>query len=157
MSDARYRAAAYAYIGYGVVYWIGGMWLLSQGVGVMGGRTGGATSASMVRWGLIGLLPLIAIPALLWRRWSWLGGVASRRTFAWLIVLLLAARTWKVAQVALTGDAATVAAPWGGSVSFQAGALIFLGVTLLALVMVARAVVTPERAGASAPGSPRVQ
>jgi hypothetical protein len=154
VSDARYRTAAYAYLVYGVVYWIGGMWLLSQGVGVMGGRTGGATSASMLRWGVIGLLPLIAIPLLLWRRWSWLGGVASRRTFAWLIVLLLAARTWKVAQVALTCDAAaTVAAPWGGVVTFQAGALIFLEVTLAALVLIVRAALTPaaatpERAGA---------
>src|SRR5919106_75193 len=136
--------AAYAYIGYGIVYWIGGLWLLSQGVGVMGGRTGGATTASMVRWGLIGLVPLIAIPLLLWRRWSWLGGVFSRRTLAWLLTLLLILRTWKVAQVALQGDGATVAAPWGGAVSFRTGAALFLVVTLAALVAVARAALTRE-------------
>src|SRR5207244_8430490 len=64
-SDDRFRRAAQAYVGYGIVYWIGGLWLLSQGVGVMGGRTAGATGASMARWGLIGLVPLVVIPWLL--------------------------------------------------------------------------------------------
>ena len=99
---------------YGIVYWIGGMWLLSQGVGVMG-STAGATTASMVRWGLIGAVPLIVIPLLLSRRWSWRRGILSRRVFAALITLLLAVRAWKVGAVAVHGDAASVAAPWGGS------------------------------------------
>jgi hypothetical protein len=127
------------------VYWLGGMWLLSQGVGVMGGRGDGATGATMVRWGIAGAVPLIAIPLLLWRRWSWLGGVLSRRTFAALVAVLLALRAWKVAGVALSDAGATVAAPWGGAITFQAGAAIFLVVTLIALVAVARAVLTPER------------
>jgi hypothetical protein len=138
--------AAYAYLAYGIVYWVGGMWLLSQGIGVMGGRGSDGTTASMMRWGLIGALPLIAIPLLLARRWSWLGGVVSRRTFAALVALLLALRTWKVAGVALDGGGTSVAAPWGGEMSFQAGAAIFLVMTLLALVAVARAVSTPDHA-----------
>jgi len=148
-ADRRFRVAAYAYLVYGVVYWLGGMWLLSQGVGVMGGRTGAGTTASLARWGLIGAVPLILIPLLLSRRWSWLRGAAgvARRAFAALIVLLLALRAWKVGAVALHGDGASIAAPWGGAMTFQAGAAIFLVVTLAALVAVARAIATPERAG----------
>ena len=38
-----FHAAAFAYLGYGVVYWVGGLYLISQGVGVAGGQTRGAT------------------------------------------------------------------------------------------------------------------
>jgi hypothetical protein len=131
------------------VYWLGGMWLLSQGVGVMGGRTGGATSASMIRWGLIGAVPLILIPVLLSRRWSWRRGVLSRRVFAVLVAVLLAIRAWKVGVVAVHGGDAAVEAPWGGSITFQGGAAIFLVVTLVALAAVARAALTPDVAGES--------
>lgn len=136
-----FRAAARAYVAYGLVYLIGGLYLLSQGVGVMGASTRGATSSAMLRWGLIGLIPLIAVPWLLARPWSWLGGWVSRRTFAWLIALLLAVRAIKVAEVAV-GSSAAVAAPWGGEVSFRAGAAVFLVVTVVALAFVARAAVT---------------
>lgn len=144
MSERRFRTAALTYLGYGVVYWIGGLWLLSQGVGVMGGRTGGGTAASLLRWGVIGLVPLVAIPLCLWRRWSFAAGWVSRRTFAWLVAALLAFRVWKVAGVALRSDGGAVAAPWGGSVTFQAGAVVFVLVTILALVAVTRAAATRE-------------
>lgn len=146
VAASRFRVAARAYLAYGVVYWAGGMWLLSQGVGVMGARSNGTTATSMVRWGLLGLVPLVVVPWLLSRRWSWLGGLVSRRTFAWLIAVLLLVRAWKVGQVALHHDGAAVAAPWGGLVTFQAGAAVFLVVAVAALIAVARAASTPERA-----------
>jgi hypothetical protein len=133
-----YRAAARAYVVYGVVYLAGGLYLIGQGVGVMGAATTGATLWSMARWGLIGLIPLVVVPWLLTRHWSWLGGMISRRTFAWLLAALLAMRAVKVGAVAARGGAA-VAAPWGGQITFQAGALVFLVVTLAALVLVVRA------------------
>ena len=34
----RFRLAARAYLVYGVVYWLGGFYLATQGVGVRGGR-----------------------------------------------------------------------------------------------------------------------
>ena len=85
----RFRAAAIAYLVYGVVYWVGGLYLVSQGVGVAGGR-GGDTGASVVAWGLTGLVPLVGDPAAPLAPWSWLGGWVSRRSFAWLLALFLA-------------------------------------------------------------------
>jgi membrane protease YdiL (CAAX protease family) len=138
-----YRGAARAYALYGVVYLVGGLYLLSQGVGVMGGTGSGSTTRTMVRWGLIGLIPLVAIPWLLSRRWSFLGGWASRRTFAWVVALLLAVRAFKVGELALRGGA-SVPAPWGGEITFQAGAALFLVVTLAALAFVLRAALSRE-------------
>jgi hypothetical protein len=140
-----YRAAARAYFLYGLVYLVGGLYLISQGVGVMGGSTGGATTRMMLRWGFIGLIPLVVIPWLLSRPWSWLGGLVSRRTFAWIVAVLLALRAYKVGEVARRGGA-SVAAPWGGEISFQTGAVVFLVVTLIALGFVLRAAVYREPA-----------
>src|SRR5439155_3036611 len=137
MAD-RFRAAALAYFVYGVVYLVGGLYLIYRGVGVMGAPTSGATAATLARWGLIGLIPLIVIPWFLGRRWSWMRGWVSRRTFAVLVAVLLAIRAFKVGAAAVH-PGARVAAPWGGEITFQAGAVIFLVVTLMALVFVARA------------------
>jgi len=136
MSD-HFRAAAIGYLVYGLVYWVGGLYLLSQGVGVAGGR-GGDTGSSVVTWGLLGLVPLVVIPLLLWRPWSWLSGWISRRSFAWLLAIFLVFRMWAVARVAVRG-AGTVVAPWGTEVSFRSGAIVFLVVTAFALFLVARA------------------
>ena len=135
----RYRAAARAYFCYGIVYLVGGLYLVSQGVGVMGARTAEASARTMLSWGLLGLIPLVVIPWLLSRPWSWLGGLVSRTVLAWIVTVLLAYRAYKVGQIALRGGA-SVAAPWGGEIGFQAGAFAFLIVTLVALGFVLRAV-----------------
>ena len=140
MADA-FRAAARAYFIYGVVYLVGGLYLISQGVGVMGAPATGATSLTMLRWALIGLIPLVAIPWLLARRWSWAHGWVSRRTFAALVAILLAIRAFKVGAAAFHRGA-TIAAPWGGEITFQAGAAVFFVVTVAALFFVARAAVS---------------
>ena len=133
-----FRTAARVYFAYGVVYLVGGLYLVSQGVGVAGGRVSGAPGPAMLRWGLIGLIPLAVVPLLLSRPWSWLGGWLSRRTFAWLVAALLAVRAFKVGEVAIRGGA-SVPAPWGGDITFQAGAVVFLAVALAALACVLRA------------------
>jgi hypothetical protein len=142
MAD-RYRAAARAYAVYGLVYLVGGLYLISQGVGVMGGPASAATDRTMLRWGLIGLIPLVIIPWLLARPWAWFRGWISRRTFAWLVAALLTLRAVKVGEVAFRGGA-SVAAPWGGEITFQAGALVFLLVTVVALAFVVRAAIEPQ-------------
>jgi hypothetical protein len=138
MTTDPFRHAALAYLGYGFVYLVGGLYLIHHGVGVAGARAGASTVSSMVGWGFVGLLPLVVIPLLLWRPWSWLGGWISRRTFAWLIAVLLALRAYKVGEVAWRGGGA-VPAPWGGEISFRVGGAIFLVVTLLALGFMIRA------------------
>jgi hypothetical protein len=141
--DDRFRAAAGAYAVYGLVYEAGGLYLLAQGVGVMGGRSGDTAHAMLV-WGLVGLVPLVVIPLLLWLRWSWLSGWVSRRTFAWLVAALLAIRAYKVGEVAVRGGG-SVPAPWEGSISFRSGAIVFLAVTVMALAFVVRAAATRGR------------
>jgi hypothetical protein len=133
-----------AYLAYGLFYWVGGLYLLSQGVGVAGGR-GSSTGSSMVGWGLVGLVPLVVIPVLLWWPWSWLSGWISRRTLAALVAVLLALRAVAVGKVIVRGGG-TVVAPWGGEVTFRAGAIVFLAVTLVALIFVARAAWRPTPA-----------
>jgi hypothetical protein len=136
----RFRTAAIGYLIYGVVYWVGGLYLLSQGVGVAGGRSGGGAGASMATWGLLGLAILVAIPLLLWHSWPWFDRwVLSRRDFARVIALLMAIRLVEVLRVALRPEAAAVAAPWGGEISFRTGAVVFAAVTAVALILVARA------------------
>ena len=141
--DARYRAAAGAYLVYGSVYLVGGLYLISQGVSVADARTEAATTEAMVRWGLIGLIPLVGIPLLLRRSWSFLGGWISRRSFGGLVALFLIARSYKVGEVAVRGGGA-VPAPWGGDIGFQPGAVVFLAFTLVALAFLLRALRTPH-------------
>lgn len=147
MTDARFQAAARAYVVYGLVYLVGGLYLISQGVGVMGASTGAATTRTMLRWGLIGLIPLVIVPWLLARRWSWLGGWLSRRTFAWVLAVLLAVRAVKVGEAAWRSTAA-VAAPWGGEITFRAGAAVFFLVTVVAFLFVAVAAWTADQKAA---------
>src|SRR2546422_1209330 len=56
----RYRDAARAYLAYGIVYWIGGAWLVLQGIGVRG-----TMAAPGVTWIVLGLVFVVAIPYLL--------------------------------------------------------------------------------------------
>jgi hypothetical protein len=136
--QARFRLAARAYLLYGIVYWVGGLYLLWHGVGVMGGPDA-RRGSTLAFWAIAGLVPMLVIPYLLAARRRWFERwVLSRRDFARVVALLLAFRAWKVAGVAVH-EGAAVPAPWGGAVSFQAGAAVFLIVTVAALIAVARA------------------
>ncbi|MBI2159388.1 MAG: hypothetical protein HYU25_03185 [Candidatus Rokubacteria bacterium] len=135
MSDP-FRLAARAYLAYGIVYWVGGVYLAWHGVGVRGGRM---MQAGVV-WIVLGLVFVIVIPYLLAGRRAWFERwVLSRRDFARVLSLLMAFRGWEVLKVALRAETATVAAPWGGVVTFRAGAAVFFVVTVAALACVARA------------------
>ena len=149
MSD-RYHLAARAYLVYGIVYWIGGLYLLWHGVGVMGAASGrGSGSGSLVFWALVGLVPLLVIPYLLHAPRAWFERwIFCRRDFARVVALFLAFRAYKVGQVAASAHGASVPAPWGDTVSFQIGAVVFLVVTLGALILIARAAWGREQAHA---------
>lgn len=139
-----FRAAAVAYLVYGIVYWVGGVWLALQGVGVRGGRM---VQAGIV-WIVLGLVLVIVVPYLLRRRRAWFERwVLARRDFARILSLLMLVRAWEVLRVALRPETAAVAAPWGGEVTFRTGAAVFFVVTVAALALVARAAWAPERPG----------
>lgn len=144
-ADGRFRLAARVYLAYGIVYYAGGLYLLNQGVGVMG-STGTRGGSSLAFWALAGLVPMLGVPYLLHARRRWFERwVFSRRDFARVVAVLLALRAYKVGQVVASDHAASVAAPWSGTVSFRVGAAVFLVVTLAALAAVVRAGWTAER------------
>jgi len=94
----RFRLAARAYLAYGVVYWIGGVYLATQGVGVRGGRF----MQAGVAWIVIGLVLVVGIPYLLAQRRGWFERwVLSRRDFARILTAFMAVRAWHVLLVAL--------------------------------------------------------
>jgi len=139
----RFRLAARAYLVYGVVYWLGGFYLATQGVGVRGGRM---MQAGVV-WIVLGLVLVVLIPYLLAQRRAWFERwILSRRDFARVLTAFMAVRAWHVLKVALRPETATVAAPWGGEVTFRVGAIVFVSVTVAALLVVGRAAWAKEAA-----------
>jgi hypothetical protein len=131
-----FHDAARAYLAYGIVYWVGGVWLVLHGVGVRGGRMAQAGAA----WIVLGLVLVVLIPYILRAPRAWFERwVLARRDFARIVVVLMAVRAWEVLRIALRADTAAVAAPWGGEISFRAGAAAFFVVTVAALAVVARA------------------
>jgi len=131
----RFRTAARAYFAYGIVYLIGGGYLILHGVGVQ--RSSVITG---IEWLSVGVLLVVGIPYLLRRRRRWFEAwVLSRRDFARILTALMAFRAFKVFGVALRPETAVVPAPWGGTLSFRVGAIVFFVVTVTALVFVARA------------------
>jgi len=139
----RFELAARAYLIYGVIYWIGGVYLAMQGVGVRGGRV---MQPGMV-WIVLGLVFVVAIPYLLAGRRAWFERwILSRRDFARILTAFMALRAWHVLRVALRPETVSVSAPWGGEMTFRAGAIVFLVVTVAALVLVGRAAWTKDAA-----------
>jgi len=135
--------AARAYLVYGVIYWLGGFYLATQGVGVRGDRM----MQPGVAWIILGLVLVAAIPYLLARRRAWFERwILSRRDFARVLTVFMAVRAWHVLRVALRPETASVAAPWGGEVTFRAGAIVFLIVTVAALLLIGRAAWAEEAA-----------
>jgi hypothetical protein len=56
----------------------------------------------------------------------------------------MAVRVVEVARIVVRSETATVTAPWGGLVSYRLGGVVFLIVTVVALVQVARAAWSEE-------------
>jgi hypothetical protein len=136
----RFRAAARAYFAYAVAYWIGGVYLVWNGVGIPGPVTSTRRLGYVVFWALAGLVPMFAIPYLLRRPRVWFERwILSRRDFARILSLFMAWRAYEVLRVAMRSVSATVPAPWGGEISFRVGAALFFVVTAVALALVARA------------------
>src|SRR5215831_19535473 len=93
--ETRYRQAAWTYLAYGIVYWLGGLALAQAGLGPRGMERGGAA------WFIVGALFIIVFPWLLVRERAWFDRwILSRRDFARILTLLVALRAIEVARIA---------------------------------------------------------
>lgn len=129
----RFRDAARAYLVYGIVLFLGGAWLELQGVGTRGGAL-----VSGIEYLILGLIFLVGIPYVLRRRRVWFERwVLSRRDFARVLTALMAYRAYRTLVTVLRPETASVAAPWGGEVTFRVGGSVFFFVTVVALLFVA--------------------
>jgi hypothetical protein len=131
--EARYRQAAWTYVAYGVVYWLGGLVLASGGLGPRGMERGGTA------WFIVGALFVVVFPWLLIKQRAWFDRwVLSRRDFARILTFLVAVRAIEVARIARMPRAETVSV-LGLDVSMRAGAWAFCLLTVVTAAMLARA------------------
>jgi hypothetical protein len=131
--DERYRQAAWAYVVYGVVYWLGGLVLATAGLGPRGMERGGTA------WFVVGALFVVVIPWLLVRERGWFARwVLSRRDFARVLTLLVVLRAVEVGRIAWRSSALTVVA-LGVEVPMSVGAWVFCLLTVVTALMLGRA------------------
>lgn len=129
--EERFRQAAWAYLAYGVVYWVGGLYLAARGLAVGRG----------VVWFALGALFVVAFPWLIARG-------ARGKTYLWfarVLTLLVAYRAFEVARVALAPKFRSVPLPGGGEIPISLGAGLFFLLTLWTAAMLARAAWSRER------------
>jgi hypothetical protein len=131
--DEKFRQAAWTYLGYGIVYWLGGLVLIQAGLGPRGMTRGGAA------WFIVGALFIVVIPWLLCRERAWFDRfILSRRDFARIVALLVVVRTIEVARLAWAPRTDVV--PVGGvAVPMALGAWAFVLLTIVTALMLARA------------------
>ena len=131
--ETRYRQAAWTYVVYGVVYWLGGLALAQSGLGPRGMERGGAA------WFVVGALFVIVFPWLLVRERGWFNRwILSRRDFTRILALLVTLRAIEVARIAWTPRTETVPV-LGVAVPMALGAWVFCALTVATAAMLARA------------------
>jgi hypothetical protein len=131
--DARYRQAAWTYVAYGVVYWFGGLVLARSGLGPRGMERGGAA------WFVVGALFVVVFPWLLIAERGWFARwVLSRRDFARVLTLLVAARAIEMMRLARMPRAELVPV-LGFAVPTALGAWVFSALAVVTAIMLARA------------------
>ena len=131
--DAKFRQAAWTYLGYGVLYWLGGLALMQAGLGPRGMTPGGAA------WFLVGALFVVVFPWLLMRARPWFERwILSRRDFARILTVLVALRAVEVARIAWSPRTELVSLG-GFAVPMRVGAGLFCLVTVATTLMLLRA------------------
>ena len=119
--DERYRQAAWTYVVYGVVYWLGGLALAAAGRGPRGMERG------RWAWFVVGALFVVVIPWLLAREVA-VARVCAR--FAGVLTLLVAYRAFEVARIAVRSRAATPCPRSGSTCPCSVGAWAFCLLTV---------------------------
>jgi len=130
--ETSFRQAAWAYLAYGVIYWLSALYLQLR---VFEVRRAG------LFWFALGALIALGVPWLLIRRRPWFERwVLSRRDFARLLAVLVFARAAAVGWFALDGPQSLRMPRMGGGVPpSPASAWAMAVVALAAGVMLARA------------------
>ena len=129
--DARFKQAALAYLIYGIIYWAGGLYLQTQGLG---------PNRYVAVWFVVGAVIVLLFPYLLSRDVSWFDRwVLSRRDFARILTVLVSVRAFEVGRIALKGGPAGMPALGGGVFSTEAGVWTFFIITLATAAMLVRA------------------
>ena len=121
----KFRQAAWCYFAYGLIYWLGGVYLAAHGIG----------AGSGLAWLAVGAVFVVLFP--------WLIARGSRGTgYLWFVRVLSLAVIWRAIFVARTVVAPkfpSVPLPGGGVLPMRAAAAAFLVVTLATAAMLARA------------------
>ena len=123
--EEKFSQAAWTYFAYGVVYWLGGLYLYVRGVAP--GRGGG--------WFILGAFFVIVFPLLIARGsrgWGYLW-------FSRILTLFVAFRAFGVGRVMLRPSMPTVPLLGGGEIPMGLGAGIFFVITLVTMALLARA------------------
>ena len=123
--NAMFRQAAWAYFLYGIVYWLGGLYVATRGISVGRGKF----------WFVLGAVFIVVFPWLIARGargWGYLW-------FTRILTLLVAFRAFGVGRVMFAPTVPAVVLPGGGQIAMSLGAGIFFLITLVAMAMLARA------------------
>lgn len=123
--EERFRQAAWAYFVYGVVYWLGGVYLAARGLGIGRG----------IVWFVLGAVFVVVFPWLIARGHRAIGYL----WFCRILTLLVAFRAFGVGRVVLKPTIPSVPLPWGGELPMGVGAAVFFLITLATAAMLARA------------------
>lgn len=133
--EERFKRAAWAYFIYGILYWLGGLYLAVSGVGPRGGPF----------WFVLGGIFVVLFPVILAREWSWFDRwILSRRDFCRILTLAVAIRAFGVGRVMIAPAIPSVPLPGGGEIPMSVGAAIFFVITLVTAAMLARAAWAPR-------------
>jgi hypothetical protein len=123
--EERFKQAAWAYLVYGVIYWLGGLYLATRGVAVGRG----------ILWFVLGALFIVVFPWLIAR-----GPRASGYLwFTRILTLLMAWRAFNVGRIMLAPRFPSVPLPGGREVPMSVAAGIFFLITLATAAILARA------------------
>ena len=123
--EEKFRQAAWAYFLYGVVYWLGGLYVSTRGIAIGRGKF----------WFVLGAVFIVVFPWLIARGargWGYLW-------FTRILTLLVAFRAFGVGRVMLAPTLPSVPLPGGGVIPMRLGAGIFFLITLAAMAVLARA------------------
>lgn len=128
--EEKFKQAAWAYFIYGVIYWLGGLYLATHGIALGRVRV----------WFVLGAIILVLFPWLITRG-------HRGKSYLWfcrILTVLVAFRAFGVGRVMLSPMISSVPLAGGGELPMSLGAGVFFLITLATGAMLARAAWAPS-------------